>query len=102
MTFIDAWQVISNGGALGLAIVFLWLFKSGRVRTEKQLTEAVDVYKEVIAEKNTELTWWRTAYQQQVQRGDSQEVLNRENMELAKTALAVLNGVQSAAKKASS
>lgn len=101
MTFIDAWQVISNGGALGLAIVFLWLFKSGRVRTEKQLTEAVDVYKEVIKEKNSEVTWWRNAYQQQVERGDRQEALNRENMELAKTSLAVLNGVQSAAKKAS-
>jgi hypothetical protein len=34
MTVADIWQMVSSGGALGLAIVFLYLFQTGKVRSE--------------------------------------------------------------------
>lgn len=93
------WQTISTGGALALAVLFLYLFQSGRIRSEKQLTEAVSVYTDVIAAKDKEIQWWREAYTQQMTRADRQEEVNRQNTELAQTALAILNGVHSAAKQ---
>jgi hypothetical protein len=55
------------------------------------------MYNEILKRKDAEVEWWRQAYLEQTKRGDSQELINRENMEIAKTALAVLKGVQSAA-----
>ena len=95
----DMWQVVSSGGALGLATVFLYLFLSGKIRSEKQLSEAVSVYMSVIEHKDREIDWWRAAYGEQSERGDRQEAINREHMEIAKTALAALKGVHEAAER---
>src|SRR5688500_15827016 len=99
MTFPEMFQAVTSGGPLALAVVFLWLFASGRIRSEKQLTEIVNVYTDVVNKKDVEIEYWRQAHGQQAARGDRQEELNREQMELSKAALAALQGVQSAAQR---
>lgn len=99
MNFADMWDVISKGGPLALAVVFLWLFQSRKILSEKQLSEVASVYKDMVAEKDKEIEWLRQAFQQQAERGDKQEAANREQIEVAKAALVVLNGVREAAKQ---
>lgn len=98
----DMLEWVSRAGTLGLAFLFLYLFQANKIRSDKQVTEMVAMYSQVIEGKDREIIWWREAYKEQVARGDKLEVINGESLELSRTALAVLNGVQAAAKKVSS
>jgi hypothetical protein len=104
---VSMWEIVSTGGTLGLAVVFLYLFQSGKIRSEKQFTEAaadhtkvVEAYSKVIEHKDREIEWWREAYTQQAQRGDKQEEALRENMEMGRTMLSILEGMSRTAKRA--
>jgi hypothetical protein len=82
-----------------LAIIFLYLFQTGKVRSEKQLEEVNALYSKVLAHKDQELEWWRQAYTQQAERGDKQEEALRQNMEMGRTMLTMLESISRVANR---
>lgn len=94
MSELTSWaDIVTQGGALGLAILFLWLFATGRIVPRKSLDEIRLDRDNSLGHKDEEVGWWREAYKLQAERSAKQEEALRECLEVGRATLHALEAL---------
>ena len=76
--------------AIGLLLLFLWMFATGRIRPQKHLDEFREMNNKILEHKDAEIVWWRHAYETQSQRSDRQEKALNETLDVGRATLQLM------------